>query len=80
MVCHICLGEPKPTSQTNARPPVFQRLFGQSSLSLTSLPKAYRIPTYTNINPLEASKLGMGHVIRDKQKAKRQRKCLRGRL
>jgi hypothetical protein len=42
------------TSQTNATSPVFQRLFGQGPLSSTSLPETYRVPTYTNLNPLEA--------------------------
>jgi hypothetical protein len=79
MVCHICLGEPKPTSQTNASSPVFQRLFGQRPLSLTSLPKAYRIPTYTNIKSF-GSKLGMGHVIRDKQKLLNRVRRIRGQV
>ena len=48
--------------------------------SLCPLPKAYRIPTYTNINPLEASKLGMGHVIRDKQKLLNRVRRIRGQV
>ena len=47
--------------------------------SLCPLPKAYRIPTYTNIKSF-GSKLGMGHVIRDKQKLLNRVRRIRGQV
>jgi DNA-binding FrmR family transcriptional regulator len=78
MLCRICLREPKSTSRTNASPPVFQRLFGQGPISLTSLPAAYRIPTYTNVTPTEKSRAW--DVIRDKQKLLNRVRRIRGQV